>query len=666
MKNLHMLYEELNKEEKTHRDTIYNYVIPESWNSFGFSKGKKIHNKQRLVNPYSFYAFTLQKIFKDENNEWIAPIPFEQEENWLKKASVYAFMVRSASAWDHDRDDNIHHDNLYHLCDNGTFLKSITLLPLLKRMGINTLLMQQPFALAKTSHQHNYAKKEAVTSFQMIDEDLRDPMLPKMTAIQQCSAFVEACHHLGIRVILEYCPGNLARENSYFTQNPEWFYWIDDKALASYSAPTCSTLPQQTIPYFYTLKDFYKSQKVIEHLKSFRVAPTLTNETTLNEVENIHHATIAPLINDQINTTIPADRDRTTLRFYSDSPAHTKALIAENTLPYMLQDILRADLYHARKPQKSLWNMLNKNITWFQKALDVDGIYLTKPYLLPEKLQTAFVKTAHKNKENFVMIVQEPTIERGVSWLSKGYDAISGNGGYEESNVYEYKLHNFVSRLRNSACPLFAACEFADSKRVSSLEQGKTLTKLLTIMNQFLPNGIPLMMNGIESYEVQPLQLSSFGDKKYLYSLPKEDFRYHKQAYLDEYYFDYCANDLHVLPALLEKTRLIRATYIEAIIHHEKNIPVWFDSPEVYGIGTTFILEDKALMVVCSTNIHVPTTLHIHTENMLSELPFYYQSIRQIFSSEDPYVQDISFDMFQNINLEFAPGEVKFIELSAK
>lgn len=48
---------------------------------------------------------------------------------------------------------------------------------------------------------------------------------------------------------------------------------------------------------------------------------------------------------------------------------------------------------------------------------------------------------------------------------------------------------------------------------------------------------------------------------------------------------------------------------------------------------------------------------------MICELPFAVRSIKQIFSTKDPYMHDIQMDSFQNIPLAFDPGEVKFIQL---
>lgn len=669
MKYIQKLYNGLQDEEKLHRNEIFNYAIPESWNFYGFPQTKAIRSKELLVNPYSFYAFTLTHILKDEKNQWKKPIacshPIATKGKWLKRASIYSLMIRTASAWDHDRDDRLGHDNLYHLADNGTFLKSILLLPLLLRMGINTIILHQPFTLGPTQTPHDYAAKEAVIHFQEIDEQLADSLVPEMNAKEQCIAFIEACHMMGIRVILEYCPGKSARDNKYVKNHPEWFYWIDVESEPQYHAPTCFALGQNTLPHTYTLKDFYRSEDVSHHIQKFRTAPSAERNETLSQHEKSSGITIAPAISDQINAQIPADKDSTIFRFYEDFHTHVPNDLKQKGIPFLTQDTVRCDLHPGHKPQTALWTMVNENIAWYQNELGIDGIYLSKPYLLPEQLVKQFVKTARTNHKHFAMIAEEAKIENSAFWLDKGYDAISGNSGYEESDIWNFKFHTFAYRLKGNPCPMLAASEFFDSRRISCLEHGKTLANMLSVMNQFLPNGIPMLMNGIESYEVQPMQLSEYGDSKYMYSLDRSDPRYLKQAYRDQYYFNYRANDVMVLPNLMEQTNNIRKKYIDAISNDEACIPVWFDSPRDYGIGFTFILEDKALMVVCNTNINKSVHLHIHTENMICELPFQPSSVLQCFSTEDPFTHDVIVDEFRNMPMEFAAGEVKFIEFRA-
>lgn len=666
MDHIMKLYNLLESEEKLHSNDIFNYAIPKAWNTYGYSKKKTIRSHELLIHPYRFYRYTLKHILMDENQKLKKALPFIDEKkknrDWLKKANVYSFMVRSATAWDHDRDDHIDHDNLYHLSDHGTFFKSIFMIPHLKRTGINTILVHQPFCLGETKKPHTYAEKECVYDFQAFDENLADPMLPGMDAKEQFLAFIEVCHLYGIRVILEFCPGKLARDNVYLKTHPEWFYWIDAKQEKMYQVPECMALPANTIPHTYTLKDFYRSEQVKKHLAMFKDAPTTLHDSLL-DYQTKEDASIAFMFSDQINAHLPYDCDSTIFRFYQDFHTHLPKQAISKTQPaYLLQDSIRADLHPGKKPMRTLWDYLNDTIAYYQEELGIDGIYLEKTYLLPEKLQKELARNAHKRKKNFAMIAEDSLVENSLDWVEKGYDAISGNGGYTETELSTFKFHQFAYHLKDNDCPMFAACEFYDSRRVASLEHGEATSILLHVMNQFLPNGIPLILNGAACFEKQPMQLSEYGDQKYLYSLPMQDKRYKRQAYLDEYAFDYCNPALNVLPSLLERCAKLRQTYMEAISDPNRCIPVWFDSPKDLGIGYSFILKDRALMVVCNTNVSNPCDLHIHTENLYSELGFRVQSILQIFSTKDPYVQDVKQDDFRNLYLNFDCGEVKFIE----
>ena len=433
MNYLKRLYEELEKQCRSHAKEIYNYAIPQSWNLYGYRPAKSIRSRELLVHPYEFYLFTLRNILKDADGNWKQPQLTKEKpsdkRDWLKHASVYSLMVRTATAWDHDRDDRLVSDNLYHLNDNGTFLKSILLLPLLKRMGVNTLLLHQIFPLCKTQNAHDYPVKEAVTDFRSIDPLLQDKLVKKLDAKEQCAAFLEACHLLGFRVILEYCPGKLARENSYYKEHPEWFFWFDSDQQNAYHPPRCNALPQNTLPFTYALKDFYRSEDVQQHIALFQEAPDGLHEfESLREIELDLHTTIAPSMVDQINAAIPAEQDTTIWRMYEDIHAQVPRDIRAQAKPYLMQDIIRYDLHPARKPMTALWGYLCENICWYQQELGIDGIFLEKPYLLPEKLQRAMAKAARKQRKSFVMIAEDTVSDNSPLWLSKGYDAISGSG----------------------------------------------------------------------------------------------------------------------------------------------------------------------------------------------------------------------------------------------
>lgn len=661
MKYLKCLLETLEKQEELHHKDIYNYVIPSSWNTYGYKSAHVLKSKEIIVNPYSFYNYTLHSMF--EKNEDQSKKLEDKNEKWLKNTSIYAMNIRAHSAWDHDRDEHVSQDNLYHMHDNGTFLKSMILLPFLKRMGINTILLSSVAKLGKTSRHHKYPVKEAVYDFQSVDENLADSLVD-MNAKEQCAAFVEACHYMGMRVIFEYCPGKLARENVYIKKHPEWFYWIQKDYLKDYHAAECSALPNNVIPHTYTLKDFYQSEDVKSHIAQFRKYPKTDSFSTLKEIEDAYDITVAPFIVDQINANIPCDDDTTLFRLYEKPSSHIPKHISTE-IPYMSEDTIRNDLHPGKLPIQELWDMLCENIIWMKDNFHIDGIFLQKPYLLSEKLQKQICKAAKRNHKDFVMIVEENTIENCSLWIEKGFDAISGSSGYESSDIWNRSFQTFAYRLKQNPCPVFAAGEYTDARRICCMDGGKKLSILLHVMSHFLPNAIPFMLNGAECMETQPLQLSEYGDPKYLYTVSKDDPRYLKQAYLDSYAFDYRNSDLNALASILEPAEKLRQKYVWNCTP-EHCIPVWFSSPKDEALGFTYIKDDSALMVVANTNIHNVTSLQIHTENLFTELPFSLNDVHQILSTEDPYVHDVSFDTFRNIPLEFQPGEVKFLLFQRK
>lgn len=653
MKYLEKLRASLKQEAKKHQGERWNYAVPAAWNLYGFPHIAKLRSGEILVDPYAFYHYTLEHMLQSDIAK---PLAVQTDRTWLKQASIYALNIRVHSAWDHDRDERIKTNDLYGCNEQGTFLKSMLLLPILKRMGINTIVLAQVAPLGKSEKAHDRPAKEAVRDFCAVDEALRDPLLP-LSAQEQGAAFVEACHHMGMRVIIEYCPGKLARDNVYAAPHPEWFYWIDTASLPTYQAPVCPALPHNTIPHTYTLKDFYHSEALLQHIQCFRKAPEAMESGTLAAIEKQQGCTIAPSISDQINAQLPPDMDTTIFRFYEQPSVHVPKHVAADT-SYMSQDTIRCDLHPGKKAQTALWKMLCQAITWQQKHLLVDGILLQKPYLLSEKLQKELVKTARRKNPAFAMLVEESVIESGITWLDKGYDAITGNSGYENGELWNGSYQSFAYRLQQSPCPVLAAAEFYDSRRIACLAEGKRLSILMHVMNHFLPNSIPFMLNGAECFEVQPLQLSEYGDQKYLYAAPKDDIRHLRQPYLDAYAFAYGNRSLHVLPSLLEPLQKLRERYV---CDKQRCVPVWFHSPQDPAIGFTFLQDESALMAVANLDIHKEQHLHIHTENLLCELPFTLAEVHQIFSSEDPYTHDIQMDEFRNIPLTFAPGEVKFL-----
>lgn len=627
MKYLQKLYEQLcSEQEKT--KGIYNYTIPETWNLYGFAKHIPTQQKEIIIDPYAFTRFTIEHILNEKKR------PLKTQE-WYRESVIYHLIPRLSTAWDHDRTSVIEKKNLYHLNDHGTFLKAILLLPLYRRMGINTIMLTAPFALGK-SKQHAFAPLPAVYSFEELDTTLHDPLLGNYPLEDEYRAFEETAHHLGFHMLWQIDMGTMARDNAYIRQHPEWFYWIDKKQLPHMHAPNMPYLSTNCPPDNMVVSLLKTSEDVLLQNEHFRNAPKAGQ--TLIEIEKQEQLTTVPFMHDRINSTQPVEETYTPFRFYTDTI-------------YTNPAVLRADKYPGQKENSSLWEHLLQSLQHLLAAYDIDGFYFTRTYLLPQKLLRMLIDTV-KQKEKAVIIEESnPTSVTGA-------DGISGNSAYIEFDVWNHQLQNFAYRLKEQPMPVFAAAEFLDSPRITQ-HGNERLSILLHVLNQFLPNSIPLYISGMECMEQQPLLLSYFQEPHYRNALDIHDIRYQKQPLLDDYYFEYRNDGMYKLPHLLERIKKIREVYKDVILNNDTCIPLWFHS-SADGIGFAYRKINSALLVIANTNIDKQTTLCIHAAHAFTNMTNI--KIKQIFSTEHPFTYDVKTEENGNITMLFEPGEIKFLE----
>lgn len=675
-KVLHSIQQEL----AVHKDDIYNYTIPQAWNLYGYAKGKELKHHLYRINPYDYYAYALNQLL-NRKQEQVVPMTKTMEKGgaWIKQGVLHMASLRSLTAWDHDRDHMLESDNLYHVNDQGTFVKAMSLLPLYQRIGVNTIVLSGYLSLDKSRGVHDFSDPFSCLSHTQLDQGLYDPIAKGTSIEEQAKAFIELCHKLHIRVMWEICPALCGRNNLYLREHPEWFYWIRKEAEYSYHTPTVIELSNDTIASTKVCPLLYDSEDTKQHIDAFCENPKQLNpglfqelcemyddEHLLQAIETSFQITTAPMISDHINTNAPIDKEVTLLRFYEDRHTSSPLSIKKHPIPFLTQDIVRADVFPARYPQQSLWDTLLQEMADVLNEYQLDGFYLRKPYLLPEKLIKEGNRKLRSIQPHLALLVESGNREDDRKWMKLGFDAVRGNSAYEIYDIWNYRYHNFAYSLHAHPLPCLAASEFYDTPRIVQRDGGRVLARLLMVMNNFLPNAIPTLMAGQLCFEQQPQYLSYSSDQAYVFTLDKLEDRYAKQALVDNYYYQYNIDDFHSFTNMLEIIMKIRTTYQDAICNYEQCQPVWFDTPKDYGIGFTYVLQDKALLVVCNTNVHDDSYLHIHTENMLWNLPFQPTSILQIYSTMDPYVHDVNLDATQSIGMNFAPGEVKFIEISEK
>lgn len=655
---------QLSKKQHT---MIYNYTIPQAWNTFGFEKGKRLRNHEMIVDPHDFYSFALTKMMECAQNTRDLQAEKGKHGSWIEKEIIYALDMRTLTSWDHDRNDAIEHSNLYDLNDGGTFLKAIILLPLLKRSGITTLVLHQLFEQDQPRFGHDYAHPYALKHPLKIATFLKDPLLAEMSVTQQFHMFMQAAHHYGFRVICNTSLARLGRDNDLLGAHPDWFYWIKKNSESQYRAPTVKGLPQNCLPSKNACKLLYQQEETQVHLDMFAYDCKTSDPKGYSEwcskqavcdlkaIEKQFCITTAPMFSDQLNTSLPLQTETTYLRFYFDQPL--------DQAPYLLQDTLRPDLFAGKTVNEPLWDFICEYTSRLVSEYHFDGLFIDEVWLLPQKLLKAVIQGARKQKPQAAFLINCSDDQTFAKWKRLGVNVISGNSAYTIHNGDLEAYRSFAYSRLNAGSELFAASEFIDTPRITQYHGGETLAKALMFMNLFLPHAIPYYTGGQLSLEKQPQYLSPYADPSFQNALPPHDIRCHKQAFIDKSFYSYTRSDYHILINQMEHFTKLRQQYLPAILNDEAVIPVWFDKPNDPGIGFTYTLKDRALLVICNIDVQNAQTLTIHTENMLWELPFIWKHIYQIYSSHDPYTHDIELNAFQNIPLYFEAGEVKVLEI---
>jgi len=439
-----------------------NYVVPDMWNAWNYSgkELRKLPSQELLVNPYLFYSSLIEEyILPNKKNRKNYSKSLSEIKNikdnaqggdWIRKSVLYSLMIRTSSAWDHDRSFSLDLSNFNHLKETGTFVKTLALLPLLKKMGVDTLYLLPISRFSLKDKKGELGSPYGVANFFDLDPNLKETMTGKeMSLEEEFQALVEACHILDMRVIIDIIPRTNSVDNDLIKDHPDWFYWIKKSEAHKYK-----------VPYV-----------------------------------------------DGLGNTIPPT-DVTFFRMFMDHPKATKQYLKSKSVnPYILFDTIKANLFPGEIPNQELWNLLSSIIPHYQKKYGIDGARIDMGHALPEKLLEMIINKARENNHDFAFIAEELNPDNAKKAKDFGYNIIIGNGFWMEPRVWEKKLHKFVYGLKDISLPMFASCETHDSARIAGRDGGRVLARMITILNMLLPNSVPFINSGQEVYETQPMNL---------------------------------------------------------------------------------------------------------------------------------------------------------------
>ncbi|TVP96919.1 MAG: alpha-amylase [Acholeplasmatales bacterium] len=670
-----------------------NYTIPDVWNCFDYEGPLNINtpDHQIMVNPADFYASLIETVFLPRKNNAVDPglsLSKARGEtpkkgtlagDWVKASVVYSTMIRASAAWDHDRSGILEDTNLNGLKETGTFVKMLAMLPLLEKMGVNTVYMLPISKFSLKDKKGDLGSPYGVSNFEELDPNLKDPLTgDAMTLDEEFQAFIEACHLLDMRVMIDIIPRTNAVENDLIKDHPDWFYWIKASEADQYAVPRVETVGTLGDPTLENMKKVYAAADVKRHLAMFQVDPRTQNPVLWQKVkrhkriaeaiETHYDLRIAPAFSDYINDPQPPWTDITFFRMYLDHPQATRSFLEDpdNTPPYILNDTIKSNLYPGEKPNRALWETLADIVPSYQKRFGIDGARIDMGHALPPELIQMIFNKARAIDPDFAFIAEELQPQNAASARKTGYNMIIGNGFILIPRVFEGKAHEFYYEARHLDASVFTCGETHDTPRMAAREGGETLSRTTTLLNMFVPNGVPFINSAQEVFEKQPMNLGLDSSEADLHRLDNDDPYYGKLALFDRYQFHYTHPRRWDIPHMLEAIKPIRKRYMKELLNSERFVPIYDDNR--LFVGFAFYKKTKqttgnVLMILANLNPYHECRMHpwIRPVREASKNTETVEG-RLLYSTHEPPRVFTQFLGADRIDLHLGAGEVKIVE----
>lgn len=609
-----------------------NYTVPDIWNSWNYQgeEMRKIPSNELLVNPYRFYSSVINDVIlpnkckATDYNLSLSKIINRQimkgelGGDWIRKSVLYSTMIRSSAAWDHDRSYSLDLSNFDGLKETGSFVKMLALLPFIKKMGVDTVYMLPISRFSLKDKKGELGSPYGVASFYDIDPTLKDSMTGTSLSIEEeFQAFVEACHMMSMRVIIDIIPRTNAVDNDLMKEHPDWFYWIKSSEYKKYKVPYVEGLPNTIPPDLKLMKQVYSSKDVLRHISMFEENPKTQNEVLWQKIKNDKESDyisqiekhfglrVAPAFSDHINDVQPPWTDVTFFRMFLDHPKETsKYLKIKNQPPYILFDTIKSNLFPGNLPNHELWDTLAGIIPYYQEHYGIDGARIDMGHALPKELLHMIIDSARKYDPDFAFIAEELNPDNAEKAKTNEYNIIIGNGFWMEPRIWEKNMHKFVYGAPDISLPMFACAETHDTARIAGRDGGRTLARMTTVFNMLLPNLVPFINSGQEIYETQPMNTGVDCTEKDKFNLPENDLFYGKLALFDKYAFHYTNPNRWELADHLDGIKMIRSKWLNEITNLKYYLPIYFNEFDTPAIGVSYFNEETkaCLLVVANSN----------------------------------------------------------------
>ncbi|HOJ88848.1 MAG TPA: alpha-amylase family glycosyl hydrolase [Pseudothermotoga sp.] len=588
------------------------YCIPKAWLFEKYDGPARFENDRVFVEPSRYFESIIEWILekKEKNIDYNKSLSLHRgvkDRNWVRSAVIYSSLARSTVAYNHKGFGRFESDDILGYRESGTFLKMIALLPHLVKLGVNVLYLLPVTQSSQMFKKGEIGSPYSVKDFLKIDQSYHDPLLEGWVVEDELAALVEACHILGIRVVLDFIPRTSARDCNLIMEHPDWFYWIKIDELASYRPPQIEGLGFCQ-PDFENMKKIYDRKQVKDHLGKFSFDPKTvdphkwekivqesTEENFMYNIIKYFGLVTAPGFSDWINDSQPTWDDVTFLRLYLDHPATAEGKIRNDQPPYVLFDVIKASRFPGKLQNKELWNYIASVIPHFQRKFGIDGIRLDMGHALPDELEQMIIENARDYDPSFAFFAEELEMHRAKEAKDAGYDLIIGNSWWMLPRVHE-KTYEFVQSVAaNSELPFIASAETPDTPRIAYREGGK-FKYLVPFLCAFVPNGVLMINSGQEIEETQPMNLGLDNDACGRFTLGCEEEFQGKLAFFDHYALHWKDSDL--LSFLSEVVRL-RTQFLNLIVNGLYK-PVYLSWQDGKTANISYWGDGEAIVVIAN------------------------------------------------------------------
>ncbi|MFZ5975405.1 MAG: alpha-amylase family glycosyl hydrolase [Bacillota bacterium] len=533
--------------------------IPVSWSLFGFEPAERLPGGELRVPAGDFFAHAIERgVLRPDS------IP-------LKNAVgiVYSMMVRMFTAYDYTEKDAV---------QPGTFVRALALLPLLERMGVDTVYLLPVFTHSRMHNKGAWGSPYAIKDFFALDPEQHDPLMgdySKESLERQFKAFVQGCHARGMRVMLDFVFRTCARDNVLIQTHPDWFYWVDTDEIGAFHAPFIEGHPNGGKLDKQAVGRIYASPETKAYIRRFRHGPQTQDPAlfadickeggnVLQEIEQRMHLTTAPAFSDVVNDPQPPWTDVTYLRFDFAPTKASEACTGEDTPPFVLHDAIKLNVFPARKPNRALIDMIQSVIPHYIDRFGIDGARVDMGHALEPAQNRSIVAGARELKPDFIFWSEQLGMQGAQTARDEGFDFISGDVWSRYAHAGERMFGTRVVRgLHACALPYAAAMELPDTPRSALLIRPRARWETFTLFNALLPNSVLLINSGQEMAETQPMNLGLGSTREGRHTLPKSDPMQGRLAFFDPYRLHW--NQLQDGLPVLEKAHALRQEAIELI-----------------------------------------------------------------------------------------------------